>query len=75
MALEMRTSCETCGTGLASAGPAFISAYDCTRCERCRTAMAFVCANCHYFDAIKKGAGDPLPTRPNKRLKLAARVD
>jgi len=46
MALEMRISCEKCGTALAADGAAFICSYECTFCEKCATAMQHVCPNC-----------------------------
>jgi hypothetical protein len=46
MALEMRSTCERCGTGLAADGAAAICSYECTFCVACAEAMAHVCPNC-----------------------------
>ena len=46
MALEMRTSCERCGTALASDGDAVICSYECTYCRACGEALAHVCPSC-----------------------------
>ncbi|HYP24596.1 MAG TPA: DUF1272 domain-containing protein [Actinomycetota bacterium] len=46
MALEMRGSCERCGTGLAPNDEAFICSYECTFCSACAREMASVCPNC-----------------------------
>jgi len=46
MALEMRTTCERCGTPLAADGGATICSYECTFCADCAEAMEYVCPNC-----------------------------
>jgi hypothetical protein len=46
MALEMRGSCERCGTELAADGDALICSYECTFCRSCGEAMDYVCPNC-----------------------------
>ena len=46
MALEMRDTCERCGTSLAADGTAAICSYECTFCADCATAMEHVCPNC-----------------------------
>jgi hypothetical protein len=46
MALEMRPSCERCGTALAPDGEALICSYECTFCRACGEAMDHVCPNC-----------------------------
>jgi len=46
MALEMRTTCERCGAGLAVDGDAAICSYECTFCPDCARAMDAVCPNC-----------------------------
>jgi len=46
MALEMRTSCERCGTALAADGDARICSYECTFCVVCAGSMDQVCPNC-----------------------------
>ena len=46
MALEMRKVCEKCGAALSPDGPAFICTYECTFCEKCSAAMAYVCPTC-----------------------------
>jgi len=56
MALEMRTECERCGTGLAHDDDAAICSYECTFCRACAETMDFVCPNC---------AGE-LVTRPRR---------
>jgi hypothetical protein len=46
MALEMRTECEKCGTGLAADGEARICSFECTFCRSCAEAMNEKCPNC-----------------------------
>jgi len=46
VALEMRGSCERCGTALVPDGPAAICSYECTFCVDCATTMEKVCPNC-----------------------------
>lgn len=46
MSLEMRGSCERCGSGLAKDGPAVICNYECTFCEGCSVEMGGICPNC-----------------------------
>jgi hypothetical protein len=46
MALEMRTECEKCGTGLTPDGEARICSFECTFCPSCATAMDEKCPNC-----------------------------
>jgi hypothetical protein len=46
MALEMRTECEKCGTGLTPGGEARICSFECTFCPSCATAMDEKCPNC-----------------------------
>jgi len=46
MALEMRTACERCGTGLEAGGEARICSYECTFCAGCSLSMGDVCPNC-----------------------------
>jgi hypothetical protein len=46
MALEMRTTCERCGSALAADGEARICSYECSFCPDCAEAMAHVCPNC-----------------------------
>ncbi|MFD6463846.1 DUF1272 domain-containing protein [Streptomyces roseolus] len=46
MALEMRTVCERCETGVAAEGVAWICSYECTFCADCTAAMERTCPNC-----------------------------
>ncbi|HET7465440.1 MAG TPA: DUF1272 domain-containing protein [Candidatus Dormibacteraeota bacterium] len=47
MALEMRSSCETCGRVLEVDGPAYICSFECTFCDECaRERHRLVCPNC-----------------------------
>jgi hypothetical protein len=46
MALEMRTTCERCGTVLAHGSDAVICSYECTFCRACGEALDHVCPNC-----------------------------
>ncbi|MFF8292360.1 DUF1272 domain-containing protein [Streptomyces sp. NPDC016309] len=46
MALEMRGTCERCGTPLSTTGTAYICSYECTFCQACTTAMTHACPNC-----------------------------
>jgi len=46
VALEMRTECERCESGLGHPDSAFICSYECTFCPVCAEAMQFVCPNC-----------------------------
>jgi uncharacterized protein len=46
VALEMRTECERCGTGLAPDGAACICSYECTFCRPCSDELGLVCPNC-----------------------------
>ena len=46
MTLEMRDTCERCGTGLALDGDAVICTYECTFCAACGAEMDHVCPNC-----------------------------
>jgi uncharacterized protein len=62
MALEMRTACERCGTGLTPDGPARICSYECTFCADCAEAMEGICPNC-------KGE---LVTRPRRAQPVEA---
>ena len=56
MALEMRTECERCGTGLAAGGEAVICSFECTFCSACGETLEHVCPNC----------GGELVTRPRR---------
>ena len=42
----MRTSCERCGTELASGADAIICSFECTFCPACGEELAHVCPNC-----------------------------
>jgi uncharacterized protein len=46
MALEMRSSCERCGTSLAHDAAATICSYECTFCRACAGELEHVCPNC-----------------------------
>ncbi|MFC9892976.1 DUF1272 domain-containing protein [Nocardia sp. NPDC127579] len=46
MALEMRSDCERCTTGVDAGGVAWICSYECTFCDECAAAMQRVCPNC-----------------------------
>jgi hypothetical protein len=46
MALEMRSTCERCGSALLPGGEAAICSYECTFCVACADAMEHVCPNC-----------------------------
>lgn len=62
MPLEMRPTCERCGTTLAPEGEAYICSYECTFCASCVQAMQAICPNC----------GGELLRRPRRRQALAA---
>jgi len=47
MALEMRTTCERCGSALLPNGDARICSHECTFCNDCSEAMSNVCPNCN----------------------------
>jgi hypothetical protein len=61
MPLEMRLTCERCGTALAPADEAYICTCECTFCPTCTQAMAAVCPNC----------GGELVRRPRPARKRA----
>jgi uncharacterized protein len=44
--LEMRTTCERCGTHLSEGGEARICSFECTFCAGCAAAMDATCPNC-----------------------------
>jgi len=46
VSLEMRASCERCGTPLATNGGAVICSYECTFCTLCGEELAHICPNC-----------------------------
>jgi uncharacterized protein len=46
MALEMRDSCERCGTPLAADADALICSYECTFCRACGESLGNICPNC-----------------------------
>jgi uncharacterized protein len=46
MALELRDSCERCGTALAPDADARICSFECTFCPACADELAAVCPNC-----------------------------
>ena len=46
MTLEMRETCERCGTALAADGEAVICSFECTFCAACGAKMDHVCPNC-----------------------------
>jgi hypothetical protein len=46
MALEMRSSCERCGTRLAPGDEAYICTFECTWCVVCAGELAYICPNC-----------------------------
>jgi hypothetical protein len=46
MALEMRASCERCGTALAGDDAAAICSYECTFCPGCAAELDGICPNC-----------------------------
>ena len=46
VALEMRESCERCGTGLAGDGEAYICSHECTFCRECTGELSERCPNC-----------------------------
>jgi len=46
MALEMRSVCERCGTGLAPDGEAWICSFECTFCPDCSEQLGRRCPNC-----------------------------
>jgi len=55
--LEMRETCERCGTALAADGEAVICTYECTFCAACGVELEHVCPNC----------GGELVPRPKRR--------
>ncbi|HLY94609.1 MAG TPA: DUF1272 domain-containing protein [Gaiellaceae bacterium] len=57
MTLEMRETCERCGTALAADGEAVICTYECTFCAACGVELEHVCPNC----------GGELVPRPKRR--------
>ncbi|PSL38352.1 hypothetical protein CLV49_1973 [Labedella gwakjiensis] len=58
MALEMRDSCERCGTATPPTGTAFICSFECTWCSDCvDTFPGRACPNC----------GGDLQRRPSRR--------
>ena len=46
MALEMRGSCERCGSALARDAEAYMCTFECTFCLICTGELAHVCPNC-----------------------------
>lgn len=46
MALQMKSACERCETGLAPEGEAWICSFECTFCAPCAEAMECRCPNC-----------------------------
>ena len=46
MALEMRTTCERCGSPLMATDEVYICTFECTFCMDCTKAMEHVCPNC-----------------------------
>jgi hypothetical protein len=56
MALEMRDSCERCGSSLARDADAVICSYECTFCRACGELLDYICPNC----------GGELVTRPRR---------
>jgi hypothetical protein len=46
MALEMRSTCERCGTELGHDADAVICSNECTFCRACGETMDYVCPNC-----------------------------
>ncbi len=46
MALDMRSNCEKCETGLGHDAEAYICSNECTYCGPCTEAMDHVCPNC-----------------------------
>lgn len=46
MALELRATCEKCGTRLTPDGDAFICSYECTFCSECSDGLKRICPNC-----------------------------
>jgi hypothetical protein len=46
MSLSMKERCEKCDRPTPVHDTAYICSYECTFCELCATAMAFVCPNC-----------------------------
>jgi hypothetical protein len=46
MSLEMRPSCERCGTLLALEDEAYICSHECTFCGGCTATLGAVCPNC-----------------------------
>jgi hypothetical protein len=46
MALELRTSCESCGAQTPADGEAFICTFECTFCADCTEALEHQCPNC-----------------------------
>jgi steroid delta-isomerase-like uncharacterized protein len=46
MALEMRETCEKCGSRLGLSDETFVCSYECTFCPSCASSMALTCPNC-----------------------------
>ena len=46
MALDMRSNCEKCETGIGHDAEAYICSYECTYCGPCTEAMDHLCPNC-----------------------------
>lgn len=44
--LDMKPTCETCGTALAPGDPAMICSYECTFCVSCADSSGNQCPNC-----------------------------
>lgn len=60
--LEMKPTCEKCGTALAFGTPAKICSYECTFCVTCAESGGGRCPNC----------GGELLTRPRRATEGAA---
>ena len=57
MALEMRTTCERCGSPLMATDEVYICTFECTFCPTCADEMSATCPNC----------GGELVARPRRR--------
>jgi uncharacterized protein len=61
MALEMKSNCEKCDSGLNNNSLAYICTHECTFCNECTEHMNYVCPNC----------GGELVKRPRSEITLS----
>ena len=68
MALEMRETCEKCGSRLGLGDEAFVCSYECTFCPACASGVTLTCPNCRG-ELVKRPRRRAAPVTPRALVR------